>query len=161
MTSRLRPIRTANVPIAYPRRRLPSRQLLTYPVLIFFLLLQSCALFNGITYYDYTTYKNLTENKAEVLALYETFINEKVDSAAVREVRLKLSKMYEYEKGKGETNQETFKQIQILRDIFDRHVNARLQNGKWTTENMQNLSENIADAFDLAISTEALKNKSK
>jgi len=122
---------------------------------------QGCGLFGGITYYDTTTYKNLTENKAEVVSLYESFTEAKVDSAAVRSVKLKLSKMYEYEKGKGSKNQETVKQIEIIRETFERHVSERLQQGRWSDTNMQNKAENISEAFDIAIQTEALKNKAE
>jgi len=135
---------------------------LPLPTFLFVLFLaQGCGLFNGITYYDSTTFKNLTENKAEVASLYETFTGDAVDSNSIRSVRLKLSKMYEYEKGKGAKNQETFRQIEIIQEAFHRNVNERLQQGRWSEVHMKNKLEFISDAFDIAIATEALKNKNE
>jgi len=45
--------------------------------------------------------------------------------------------------------------------MFKRHVKDRLEKGKWTIEHFENVKTNIADAFDIAIQTERLKNKNE
>lgn len=122
----------------------------------------SCAVsFGKITYFDPTTYKNLTDLKPEVLMLYDTFASDQVDTGKVSALRLKLAQAYEYEKGKGDKNKETYEQIAIIQNMFNRHVDERLRDGKWNEANLSNKKENIGDAFDIAIRTERLKNKNE
>lgn len=122
----------------------------------------SCAQWLGLpAYYDPTTYKNLTDLKPEVAMLYETFTSAQVDSQQVNKIRLKLAQIYEYEKGKGADNQETTQQIQIIREMFMRHVEDRLHNGRWSSVHFENILQNMDQAFDLAIQTERLKNKNE
>jgi len=122
----------------------------------------SCAHWFGFpSYYDPTTYKNLTDLKPEVAMLYETFTSAQVDSQQVNKIRLKLAQIYEYEKGKGEDNQETTQQIKIIREMFVRHLEDRLQNGKWSSVHLENVLQNMDQAFDLTIQTERLKNKNE
>src|SRR5574341_45524 len=84
--------------------------------LLLSLVVLGCAQFWGFpAYYDPTTYKNLTDAKPEVAALYDTFANDPVDSTRVADVRLTLARIYEYEKGKGEKNAETTRQIEIIK----------------------------------------------
>lgn len=144
------------------KQMMRKRNLFT-PVLFVFLLaclsglyLQGCAA-TRISYFDPTTYKNLTDVKPEVLALYDTFTNEKIDTKQIDYVRLELAQMYEYEKGK-EKNSETTKQIEIISKMFERHIKDRLDNGKWSKEHLNNKKENIEEAFDIAIKTERAKN---
>src|SRR6185369_10717773 len=80
------------------------------------------ATFGKITYFDPTTYKNLTDLKPEVLMLYDTLVTDPVDKGKVSAVRLKLAQAYEYEKGKGDKNKETHEQIIKIRNMFERHV---------------------------------------
>jgi len=143
-----------------------TRSLLRSPVgalpLLLSLLVLGCAQFLGFpAYYDPTTYKNLTDVKPEVAALYDTFANDPVDSGRVAAVRLTLARIYEYEKGKGEKNTETTRQIEIIKDMFERHVEDRLKTGKWSATHLANNKDNIAEAFDAAIQTERLKNKNE
>lgn len=112
-------------------------------------------------YYDPTTYKNLTNLKPEVAALYESFVEEEIDKKAIAAIRLELAQAFEYERGKGENNHETARQIELIKKMFEAHVQERLKNGKWSEANLQNKKENIEDAFDIAISTERLKNKNE
>jgi hypothetical protein len=126
------------------------------------LVLFGCAgLSRNITYYDPTTYKSLTDLKAEVIMVYESFAGESVDTLWMRSVRLKLAQMYEYEKGKGPGNAETTGQINIIRQMFDRHVDERKRYGMWEGVHLKNQIENISEAFDMAIETERFKNKSE
>lgn len=140
-----------------------SRQFGLYPPLIVLaVLLSGCALFrSGITYFEPTTYKNLTDLKPEVVMLFESFAGDPVDTMWVRSVKLKLYQAYEYEKGKEEKSAETIEQINIIRVMFDRHVESRRQNGPWNQDHMENQIENSEEAFDEAIQTERLKNKSE
>lgn len=131
--------------------------------LLFLLLyISGCAhLLGFVTYYDPITYKNLTDLKPEVIVLYGTFTGDSVDTDKIAVIRLKLAQIYEYEKGKGAKNIETTKQIKIIQEMFERHVNGRIKNGKWTVTHLNNQKQNIAEAFDIAIQTEILKNKNK
>lgn len=125
--------------------------------------LSSCAAFLDYpTYYDATTYKNLTDIKAEVLFLYDTFATDSIDEVKITSARLKLAQVYEYEKGKGEKkNRETREQLELIQGIFDRHVSDRVKHGKWTPTHLANQKTNVAEAFDIAIATERLKNKNE
>ena len=114
-----------------------------------------------ISYFDPTTYKNLTDLKPEVLMLYDTFSSDPVDTGKVSVLRLKLAQVYEYEKGKGDKNKETYEQIAIIQSMFSRHVDERLRDGKWNEANLSNKKENIGAAFAIAIRTERLKNKNE
>jgi len=122
--------------------------------------LYNCAQWLGFpSYYDPTTYKNLTDLKPEVLLLYDTFKQEQIEEKKIAALRLKLAQIYEYEKGKGVENSDTTRQIEIIQQMFERHVKDRLEGGRWTLVHSSNVKENIAEAFDIAIRTERLKNK--
>ncbi len=122
----------------------------------------SCSFLNpGITYYDATTYKSLTDLKPQVVLLYQSLVDDSIDTREIRDIRLKLNQMLEYEKGKGLKNHETAEQIKIIRDMFENDIQHRMKNGKWSVAQMNNQVENISDAFDIAISTERLKNKNE
>lgn len=123
--------------------------------------LSGCAHMFGLAYYDPTTYKSLTDLKPEVKALYDTFTKEIVNAEKIDSVRLKLAQIYEYEKGKGEKNADTTKQIKIIQEMLERHVNSLLTQGKWNYSHLINQKENMAEAFDIAIQTERLKNKNE
>ena len=125
-------------------------------------LLGACSLLNSnISYYDATTYKNLTDLKPRVVFLYDTFGGDSVDMQEVRSIRLTMAQMLEYERGKGEKNKLTVDQLKILRDMFEDDVQHRVKNGKWSPAQKQNQIDNISDAFDTAITTERLKNKNE
>lgn len=135
-------------------------------VVVAMLFVCSCSLIReGITYYDPTTYKNLTDLKPEVMMIYESFGSDNIDSLPtadwVRSIRLRLAQMYEYERGKGPKNKETIEQIDKIRKMFDRHLEERLKEGKWNEEHLLNKQENISEAFDIAIQTERLKNRNE
>lgn len=107
--------------------------------------------------YDPVTYKSLTDIKPEILGLYDTFARTAVDKDGIKAMRLRLEQMYEYENGKGAANAETSAQMQKVLDMFNRHAEDRLKNGKWPKTHLENCRENIADALDIAIQTERLK----
>jgi hypothetical protein len=139
------------------------RQILLFSsVLCITLLLCGCASFFSFpSYYDATTFKNLTDIKPEVLVLYDTFATDSPDTAAIGMIRLKLSQMIEYEKGKGSKNVETAKQIELIKVMFERQVEDRLNGAKWNEADLENNKENVGEALDIAIATENLKNKNK
>ncbi|MGH9786328.1 MAG: hypothetical protein ACRD88_19340 [Terriglobia bacterium] len=143
-----------------PIPRKPTTLVATFLCLV--LALSACASLLGFpTYYDQTTYKNLTYLKAETLFLYDTFANDSIDEAKVAAARLKLAQIYEYEKGKGEKNRETREQLELLQQMFERHIGDRVKGGKWTQAHLRNQKTNLAEAFDLAIATERMKNKNE
>jgi len=131
-------------------------------LLCFALTQSSCASFLGFpSYYDATTFKSLTDLKAEILFLHDTFATDSLDEAEIMAIRLKLAQVYEYEKGKGEKNKETREQLEIIQQMFGRHIGDRVKNGKWSAVHLANQKTNLAEAFDIAISTERLKNKNE
>lgn len=125
-----------------------------------FLCLSGCAHW-FISYYDPTTYKNLTDVKPEVMALYDTLAEDTVRADNIAAIRLKLAQIYEYENGKGPRNFETATQIRIIREMFERHINDRMDKGKWSQPHLNNQKQNMAEAFDIAIQSERLKNKNE
>lgn len=143
----------------YLRRTKLIQRLSVINALFLLLSLSGCAHLFGLAYYDPTTYKNLTDLKPEVMALYDTFTKDTVNAEKIDSIRLKLAQIYEYENGKGEKNAETTKQIEKIQGMFERHVNNRLTQGKWNDAHLTNQKENMAEAFDIAIQTERLKNK--
>ncbi|WDT81830.1 MAG: hypothetical protein MPW14_08990 [Candidatus Manganitrophus sp.] len=64
-------------------------------------------------------------------------------------------------RGKGEKNRETARQIGLILEMFSRHIQERKNKGKWSEAQIQNRWENMEEAFDIAISTERLKNKNE
>jgi hypothetical protein len=140
---------------------MPKVQQIPVFIVALALLVSGCSLFQGITYYDPTTYKNLTDLKPEVTMLYETFVSDEPDTLWIRSIRLRLAKMYEYEKGKGEKNKETAEQIKIIRENFDEDVSYRRRSGPWSETHKQNAMRFMAGYFDTAIKTEASKNKNE
>jgi hypothetical protein len=114
-----------------------------------------------LPYYDNTTYKNLTEVKPMVGQLYDSFTADALDQKMIEITRLRLEQIYEYEKGKGQNNQAMIQQMESIKKIFAGHVANRVGNGAWNDAALENSRENIFDAFDEAIATEASKNKMK
>jgi len=54
-------------------------------------------------YFDDVTYKSLTDAKADVLFLYASFGEPVLDMDQINGVRLNIARIYEYERGKGES----------------------------------------------------------
>lgn len=118
-----------------------------------------------ISYYDATTYTQLTSLKAETTLLIETFDKKSYEKnrEKIEETTLNLRKAYEYEKGKGEPNSDTTKQFDEIFRLYMTDIKDYEENGpdvlgkKYFTEAARVLGQ----AFDIAISTENLKNKDK
>ncbi len=146
--------------ILYRKNIQPLRYVLI--ILLFtFIAVTNCSHMKFPSYYDHTTYKNLTDLKPQVSRLYDAFASDSVNQEEIGKISLKLDQVYEYEKGKGEKNIETYKQISIIMKMFDRHVKDRLDNGKWSATHLENKKQLITSAFDIAIETEGLKNKNE
>lgn len=144
-------------------RALNSARMLLSTILIL-LTLSGCS---GvpISYYDSTTYTQLTALKAETTLLVESFdtkpISDNKDN--IEKVILNLRKSYEYEFGKGRPNSDTTKQFKKIIGLFNDDINDYRENGPKTLgkKYFSEASVVLGQAFDIAISTENLKNKDK
>ena len=131
---------------------------------VFLLNLVACA---GvpITYYDATTYTNLTSLKAETTTLVESFDTKPYaeNQKKIEDTTLNFKKAYEYEKGKGEPNSDTAMQFDRIYGLFVEDVNDYKENkqGELGKKYFQEAAKVLGQAFDIAISTENLKNKDK
>jgi len=127
------------------------------------ILLASCAI--PTTYHDATTYKNLTDLKAETMMLVETFDTKPVagNEAAIADIMLKFRKAYEYEKGKGIANNDTLKQLDEIQKLLNADIADYRENRNRTLgpNYFGEAAVVLGQAFDIAIATENLKNKDK
>lgn len=125
--------------------------------------LTGCAI--PITYHDAATYKNLTDLKAEVVMLLETFDTNPfaVNESAIADITLKFRKAYEYEKGKGIANNDTLKQFDEIWKLLKEDITDYRENGNVTLgpKYFREAAVVLGQAFDIAITTENLKNKDK
>lgn len=118
-----------------------------------------------ITYYDATTYTQLTSLKAETTTLVESF-DEKPYSeneSKIETTTLNFKKAYEYEKGKGEPNSDTAKQFDKIYSLYKEDVADYKENGPGALgqKYFREAAVVLGQAFDIAISTENSKNKDK
>jgi hypothetical protein len=131
---------------------------------ILLLTLQACTGI-PISYYDSTTYKNLTSLKAEATTLVESFDTKKLEEnqSKIEEVTMAFKKAFEYEKGKGEPNSDTIKQFEKIISLFKDDVNEYRESkpGELGRKYFSQAAVVLGQAFDIAISTENLKNKDK
>ena len=120
-----------------------------------------------ISYYDSTTYKNLTDLKVETTTLIASFDTKAVseNEAKIADVSMKLQKAYEYEKGKGNANSGTMIQLEKIKGLFesDLELYRKPQKDKddLGRKFFSEAARLLAQAFDIVISTENLKNKDK
>ncbi|WP_455210145.1 hypothetical protein [Kaarinaea lacus] len=118
-----------------------------------------------ISYYDATTYTQLTALKAETTLLVESFDTKPVadNEDNIANVTLSLRKAYEYELGKGEPNSDTAKQFKLITNLFNEDVENYRENGPGALgkQFFREASMVLGQAFDIAIATENLKNKDK
>jgi hypothetical protein len=129
-------------------------------------LLLGLAACNGvpISYYDNTTYTQLTSLKAETTLLMESFDAKPYaeNQVKIEATLLNLRKAYEYEKGKG-ANSDTEKQFEIITDLFKDDIKEYQENGPGVLgrKYFQQAAVALGQAFDIVIATENLKNKDK
>jgi hypothetical protein len=125
--------------------------------------LTGCAI--PITYHDATTYKNLTDLKAESMMLVETFDTKPfaANEAAIADITLKFRKAYEYEKGKGIANNDTLKQFDEIQKLLNDDIADYRENGNAALgpKYFQEAARVLGQACDTAIATENLKNRDK
>jgi hypothetical protein len=118
-----------------------------------------------ITYYDATTYTQLTSLKAETTLLIDSFDTKKVaeNRDNIEKTTLNLRKAYEYELGKGKPNSDTSKQFKIIIGLFNDDVKDYQEDGPNALgkKYFREASVALGQAFDIAIATENLKNKDK
>lgn len=118
-----------------------------------------------LSYYDSTTYKNLTGLKVETTMLVASFDSKSVKNNAERieKVTMNLRKAYEYEKGKGEPNSGTMRQFRKIVKLFESDVKTYRENGPKSLgkKYFREAAVVLGQAFDITISTENLKNKDK
>jgi hypothetical protein len=132
--------------------------------ILIFLTLSGCSGI-PISYYDATTYTQLTALKAETTLLVESFDTKPVsdNKDAIDKVTLSLRKAYEYERGKGKPNSDTTKQFEKIIGLFNDDVNDYREDGPKALgeKYFREASVVLGQAFDIAIATENLKNKDK
>lgn len=127
------------------------------------LIMLACAV--PISYYDVTTYKNLTELKVDATRLVASFDtkNPSENKAAVEDVVVRLQKIYEYEKGKGHANALTVEQLEKIQRLFNEKAMEYMEEGpgKLGKKYFSESATVLGQAFDIAIETESSKNKDK
>lgn len=145
-------------------RQISSLNFLYRGLLLLLLALQGCSGI-PITYYDATTYTQLTALKAETTILVESFDTKPVseNEENIDRIALSLRKAYEYEFGKGSPNSDTTSQFMKIIGLFNNDVVDYRMNGprELGDEYFSEASIVLGQAFDIAIATENLKNKDK
>ena len=136
--------------------------LLILPIVV----LAGCALMTG---YDPTSYKTATDLKAESLLLMDkaTQAPDAAMLAKIDDMRVKLRKAYEYEKGKDGPNKITVAQWELLNDAKKDLLGGFLKD--WEAKQSQpkgfskafvdQKKEQIGKAFDQIIELESAKVK--
>ena len=131
------------------------------------LLLAACTI--PITYHDPVTYERLCDLKVECLDVVERLAAGGSGSAGdaalattVHEARLGVRKLVAREEGKGADNADTTKQVKLLQSLFEDDLEEFRKGdvaGRLGPKYAQEARKELAEAFDIAIATEALKNK--
>lgn len=119
----------------------------------------------AITYYDATTYANLTALKAESMMLVETFDARPFheNASRIESLSLSLRKAHEYEKGKGDPNSDTARQFVKIQSLWLETAAEYQELGPAALGEayFREAAVVLGQAFDLAIATENLKNQDK
>ncbi len=149
-----------------------SKTRVIYPVSLFLSVMLLLLILSGcsgipISYYDATTYTQLTALKAETTLLVESFDTKPTSDNKdnIDKVTLSLKKAYEYEFGKGKPNSDTTTQFDKIMKLYYEDVKDYLEYGPGSKDlgkkYFSEASVVLGQAFDIAISTENLKNKDK
>lgn len=132
-------------------------------IMLLVLALSGCSV--PISYYDATTYTQLTALKAETTLLVESFDTKPVSENKnnIEQATLNLRKSYEYEFGKGAPNSDTTKQFEKIMKLFSDDIKSYQESDPKSLGNkyFSQASVVLGQAFDIAIATENLKNKDK
>ena len=136
-----------------------------YIAAVFLLLSLSACVSIPVTYFDIATYSNLTGLKAEMTLLVESFDYRSFEDNAgrIEDAVLNFRKAYEFEKGKGAGNSDTVKQFDKIFGLFADDVKDYRESGPgaFGAVYFQEAAKVLGEAFDIAISTENLKNKGR
>jgi len=128
-------------------------------IALLFLSFTACG--HWASYYDLTSYKNLTDLKAET-AVFMDQLQKEADQKALlpvlRELRLNTEKAYEYERGKS-GNANTIAQLEEIRAMIAGLADLLMKKDRLPPEYLEPKRAALAQAFDLAIQTEASKLK--
>lgn len=141
------------------RPRLKINRIPAFALTPFLILWMGCAHF--IANYDPITYKSLTDLKAEIVLFLE-----KVDpvkpyteyAPQFEDLKLKLEKVYEYEKGK-KKNDDTIAQITEVRTMLHDLVALYKEQNKLNAFYLDEKKKQLATALDIVITTENSKTK--
>jgi hypothetical protein len=130
------------------------------------LLLAACTI--PVTTYDAVTFDRLCDLKVECLDVLERLgTSPSVDrdaAAEIHRVRLGVRKLVTREESKGSDNAETTAQMKKLQELFEDDLTEFFQgnvDGRLGTGYAAEARRELAEAFDIAIATEALKNKER
>ncbi len=141
------------------RKRPPAIALALSAIVV----LASCAV--PISYYDVTTYRNLTDLKVETTTLVASFdtVDLAENEARIQMVHMNLLKAYEYEKGKGQNNSDTMKQFALILGLFEDDVADYRESAGASLgpAYFREAAVALGQAFDTAIVTENTKNHDK
>lgn len=141
-----------------------TSRFLSIPILLIIVLfnLSACSTL-PLSYYDETTYRQLTSLKAETVLLVESFDIKpySANENKIEDTTLSLRKAYEYEKGKGEPNTDSIEQFDKVYKLFIDDVKDYKENGPGELGNkyFQEAAAVLGQSFDILIATENLKNK--
>jgi len=137
---------------------------LFFSLMLLILTIQGCSGI-PISYYDATTYTQLTALKAETTLLVESFDTKPVsdNEEKIEKTTLSLRKAFEYERGKGNPNSDTTKQFIKIIGLFNDDVKDYQENGPKALGDkyFREAAVVLGQAFDIAIATENLKNRDK
>lgn len=109
--------------------------------------------------YDKETHKNMAYLKPLVEDVYNMYQEKLLDAKYIYSVNNIFRQILSYEKSKGISNLDTVKQIEIVKNMFGRHLKERLTTTVWTKDHTENKLKNIQEAIDIVIESEKLKNK--
>ena len=131
------------------------------PGIVLALTAALCGCGHWMSYYDNTSYKNLTDLKAETTFLFETLKthpDQKSQDPVLQQLRLDVEKAYEYERGKA-GNADTVAQLAEIRRMLVGVSTLLRQKDELPDEYLDPKLADLSKAFDMAIQTEASKLK--
>ncbi len=133
-----------------------SQSLSVLPLVLF---LASCM--HLIVNYDPVTYKSLTDLKAETMLFFAEMAPNKpyaANTTQFEDFKVKIERIYEYEKGK-KLNNETIAQVTEIRSMINDMMTLYKQQDHLSEFYVKEKKAQIEKAFDIAIATENSKTK--
>ena len=151
---------TLDTPVDFSRnRKLPYRKVTSSIAISFLFFLIGCV--HLIANYDPITYKSLTDLKAGSMLFLEQISPDQSFSeyaAKFEDLQLQMEKVYQYEKGK-KLNNDTISQVSEIRGMINSMITLYKNQNHLSPGYLKEKREQLENAFDLAISTENIKNK--